>query len=163
MKARSGTSAAMCSTQRVCPPASLHSRFFISYTALLAALHRLSNASIVSCAAAVGGERGATSTTRPERHAKGKAERGGRHRPETVVRRNFGMPEDMDTAEAVPNDQTATAGVSAVVEELTRRARVPDRRISAPFYFAFDHCFSTRGVGTILTGTVLAGEVKVSY
>lgn len=54
------------------------------------------------------------------------------------------------------------AGVEAVAVELSRRARVPTRRAaSAPLYFAFDHCFSVRGQGTILTGTVLTGEVKV--
>lgn len=52
-------------------------------------------------------------------------------------------------------------GIDAVAGEISRRARVPSRRAYAPLYFAFDHCFSVRGQGTILTGTVLTGEVKV--
>lgn len=60
-------------------------------------------------------------------------------------------------------EEASTIGVDAVATELTRRARVPSRRASAPLYFAFDHCFSVRGQGTILTGTVLTGEVKASY
>lgn len=59
-------------------------------------------------------------------------------------------------------ENVATFSIANVVSELTRMARVPNRNTSAPFYFAFDHCFSVRGVGTILTGTVLTGEVKVS-
>lgn len=59
--------------------------------------------------------------------------------------------------------EVSTMRVDAVVKELTQRARVPARTASAPLYFAFDHCFSVRGQGTILTGTVLTGEVKVSY
>lgn len=55
-----------------------------------------------------------------------------------------------------------TFRVEAVVAELTRRAKLPSRRTSAPLYFAFDHCFQVRGQGTVLTGTVLTGEVKVS-
>lgn len=31
----------------------------------------------------------------------------------------------------------------------------------APFLFAVDHCFSIRGSGTVLTGTVLSGNVRV--
>ena len=54
-------------------------------------------------------------------------------------------------------------GVDGVVAELTRLAEVPERRVSAPLYFAFDHCFSVRGKGTILTGTVLTGVLKVSF
>lgn len=30
-----------------------------------------------------------------------------------------------------------------------------------PFLFAVDHCFSVKGAGTIITGTVLKGQVKI--
>ena len=33
---------------------------------------------------------------------------------------------------------------------------------SSPFYFQIDHCFPSKGVGTILTGTVLSGSLKVN-
>ncbi|CBZ55511.1 putative elongation factor Tu GTP-binding domain-containing protein [Neospora caninum Liverpool] len=32
---------------------------------------------------------------------------------------------------------------------------------SSPFYLVFDHCFALKGKGTVLTGTVLSGRVKV--
>jgi len=31
----------------------------------------------------------------------------------------------------------------------------------SPFLFSIDHCFQIKGQGTILTGTVLSGMVKV--
>ena len=37
-----------------------------------------------------------------------------------------------------------------------------ERDLSAPFLFAVDHCFSIRGQGTIMTGTVLQGTVNVN-
>lgn len=58
--------------------------------------------------------------------------------------------------------ETKTMGVDEVAAELTRRARVPTREASASLYFAFDHCFSVRGQGTVLTGTMLTGEIRVS-
>lgn len=119
---------------------------------------RLSKASIVCCAAAVGGEKVAAAALNINGRVVKAAGRPGKT-PTTVG--NSVAPAG-GGIENVINDETTSDGVAAVVAELTRRARVPDRRASAPLYFAFDHCFSVRGVGTILTGTVLAGEVKVS-
>lgn len=151
---------------------------------------RLSSASFVSCAAAMGGEKAAASMPKSTRGSK--KERGIRHGQEggagagskrdlgrdakQIVPVDGGVDEDsetpcfgrrrpVDAAElsTTGREETSTMGVDAVAAELTRRARVPVRRASAPLYFAFDHCFSLRGVGTILTGTVLTGEVKASY
>lgn len=36
------------------------------------------------------------------------------------------------------------------------------RNTSSPFIFAFDHCFSIKGSGTVLSGTVLQGSIKVN-
>ena len=38
----------------------------------------------------------------------------------------------------------------------------PIRSPEGPFLFSVDHCFSIRGQGTIMTGTVLSGSVKVN-
>lgn len=35
------------------------------------------------------------------------------------------------------------------------------RRLDGPFAFSLDHCFAIRGQGTVMTGTVLSGRVKV--
>jgi len=42
---------------------------------------------------------------------------------------------------------------------LPERKRDPP---NSPFVFAVDHCFNVRGQGTVMTGTVLQGEVKVA-
>ena len=143
---------------------------------------RLSNASFVSCAAAVGGERTAAASTPhpPSQKSKGKNTKKAA-RPGSEKIKTGGAGDDEGTpsvsfsggCEAAAEqplkggavacwEETPTMGVDAVAVELSRRARIPDRRASAPLYFAFDHCFSVRGQGTILTGTVLTGEVKVS-
>ncbi|CAM9397390.1 unnamed protein product, partial [Hapterophycus canaliculatus] len=149
---------------------------------------RLSDASFVSCAAAVGGEKTAASTPRTaSRHTEGRtkkrvvpasgSERGvaaggsGHEEGAPGVRRGSwgeaAEPPDKGGS-AVPakcreEEASAVVGVETVALELSRRARVPNRRSeSAPLYFAFDHCFSVRGQGTILTGTVLTGEIKVN-
>lgn len=139
-------------------------------------LPRLSNASFVSCAAAVGGEKTAGSHPHaPSQNSKGKTKKSARPSSERSKgggsgREAPGLPVGGDAdavaeppeGDPVAGRETSTIGVDAVAVELSRRARVPVRRASAPLYFAFDHCFSVRGQGTILTGTVLTGEVKVS-
>ncbi len=143
---------------------------------------RLSNASFVSCAAAVGGERTAAASTphAPSQKSKGKNTKkaarsgsgkgvgdGSDHDKDAPGVGVGGRDEVAEPRKGGPTacwgDEAPTIGVAAVAEELSRRARVPRRRASgSPLYFAFDHCFSVRGQGTILTGTVLTGELKVS-
>lgn len=38
----------------------------------------------------------------------------------------------------------------------------PVRNPDGPFLFSVDHCFAIRGQGTVMTGTVLNGSVKVN-
>ena len=33
---------------------------------------------------------------------------------------------------------------------------------TGPFIYSVDHCFSVKGHGTVMTGTVLSGSVKIS-
>lgn len=150
---------------------------------------RLSHASFVSCAAAVGGEKTAAAPPVVAWQTKGKSKKGGnvsgneggaaggsvhdldatatttKREPDNTAGSGCvsghgaaGRASDPDTCQ----EETATMGVDGVVAELTRLAGVPERRASAPLYFSFDHCFSVRGKGTILTGTVLTGVLKVS-
>ena len=53
-------------------------------------------------------------------------------------------------------------GVDAIVQELVQHIPSQPRVTSGPFQFAIDHCFSIKGQGTVMTGTVLAGQVKVN-
>lgn len=50
--------------------------------------------------------------------------------------------------------------VDALVDETCRMNL--SRDTEAPFIFAFDHCFTIKGCGTILSGTVLRGSVKIN-
>ncbi|CAN0199272.1 unnamed protein product [Ectocarpus sp. 8 AP-2014] len=145
---------------------------------------KLSSASFVSCAAAVGGEKTAASTPLAgSRSSKGRAKKAGvlsgnvgsaagatsHEKGSKDVRPGGGDDAAEPLSGATPprppsscSKEISAMGIDAVAGELSRRARVPSRRASAPLYFAFDHCFSVRGQGTILTGTVLTGEVKVN-
>ncbi len=52
-------------------------------------------------------------------------------------------------------------GVAALVDALVATVPPEPRRPGGPFLLAVDHCFSMRGQGTVLTGTVLAGSLQV--
>ncbi len=57
---------------------------------------------------------------------------------------------------------TESLGIKEMSELLTAKAYVPERNNSGPFLFAVDHCFSVRGQGTVMTGTVLQGSVSLN-
>lgn len=39
---------------------------------------------------------------------------------------------------------------------------LPQRDAAGPFVCAVDHCFSIKGQGTVMTGTILSGSVAVN-
>lgn len=68
-----------------------------------------------------------------------------------------------------------TVGVDKLVELLKETLPAPRRHLSTtltssssagkkkdPFYFSIDHCFPIKGMGTVMTGTVLNGNVSVN-
>ena len=57
---------------------------------------------------------------------------------------------------------TEPLGMKEMSALLTAQAYVPKRNNSGPFLFAVDHCFSVRGQGTVMTGTVLQGSIAVN-
>uniref|UniRef100_A0A7G3B0F2 Putative selenocysteine-specific elongation factor n=1 Tax=Lutzomyia longipalpis TaxID=7200 RepID=A0A7G3B0F2_LUTLO len=48
-----------------------------------------------------------------------------------------------------------------LLEAIKSFSFLPERDTAKPFLFAVDHCFSIRGQGTICTGTVLQGSIRV--
>jgi len=57
----------------------------------------------------------------------------------------------------------STYNIHALVETLQNSLPAPKRQPHhAPFFFAIDHCFPIKGMGTVLTGTCLSGSVKVN-
>ncbi|XP_034231795.1 selenocysteine-specific elongation factor [Thrips palmi] len=64
---------------------------------------------------------------------------------------------------AMPTDGDSTGttsfGLDALLQSMKDMASLPTKRQERPFVFAVDHCFNIRGLGTIMTGTVLQGKV----
>uniref|UniRef100_A0A8C7E7Q9 Selenocysteine-specific elongation factor n=1 Tax=Naja naja TaxID=35670 RepID=A0A8C7E7Q9_NAJNA len=52
-------------------------------------------------------------------------------------------------------------GVSELIEVLKSEAYIPTRDPSGSFLMAIDHCFSIKGQGTVMTGTILSGSVNI--
>ncbi len=52
-------------------------------------------------------------------------------------------------------------GLASLLNMLKETAHIPKKQLDMPLVFAVDHCFSIRGQGTILTGTVLQGKVSL--
>lgn len=53
-------------------------------------------------------------------------------------------------------------GLRNLVDVLCRHTYLPQRSPKGPFVFILDHCFSVKGQGTVMTGTVIQGSVSVS-
>lgn len=74
--------------------------------------------------------------------------------PVVAVAAKPGGPEAADTDEP--------QGIPELVEVLKQQAFLPQRDSSGPLLMAVDHCFSIRGQGTVMTGTVLQGAVQIN-
>ncbi|KAJ8370555.1 hypothetical protein SKAU_G00105830 [Synaphobranchus kaupii] len=53
-------------------------------------------------------------------------------------------------------------GVPELIELLKAQTYLPHRDASGPLLMAVDHCFSIRGQGTVMTGTVLQGALSLN-
>ena len=60
--------------------------------------------------------------------------------------------------------QNATYNIDTLITTLRNSLPPPKRETDSksPFYFAIDHCFPIKGMGTVLTGTVLHGSASVN-
>ncbi len=74
--------------------------------------------------------------------------------PIVHVSAKVGGSEDLTNNESI--------GMSDLTDTLSKMTFLPSRDPSGPFIFAVDHCFSIKGQGTIMTGTVLSGSVQVN-
>ena len=59
------------------------------------------------------------------------------------------------------SNDTSTIGVDTLIDQMKTYTHRPVRSPDGKFIFAIDHCFSIRGVGTVMTGTVHSGAVSV--
>jgi selenocysteine-specific elongation factor len=57
-----------------------------------------------------------------------------------------------------------TYNIETLVQTLQDSLPAPKRIVAkgAPFYFSIDHCFPIKGMGTVMTGTVLSGSISVN-
>lgn len=61
-----------------------------------------------------------------------------------------------------PDANQEPLGMSEMVRKLLSQVYLPQRlSSSSPAVFSVDHCFSVKGSGTVMTGTLLQGSVKV--
>jgi selenocysteine-specific elongation factor len=57
---------------------------------------------------------------------------------------------------------TSSLNLNEFISKLQSCVYVPQRSPDGPFIYSVDHCFSIRGQGTIMTGTVLSGSVRIN-
>ncbi|SPJ08191.1 selenocysteine-specific elongation factor selB homologue, putative [Plasmodium sp. DRC-Itaito] len=57
-----------------------------------------------------------------------------------------------------------TLNIKEIINVLTDVIKIPQREISTyeDFYFLYDHYFNIKGKGTIFTGTVIKGKIKIN-
>lgn len=60
------------------------------------------------------------------------------------------------------NQEDKVIGIDKLIECLNQAVYVPARDSTGPFIYSVDHCFSIRGQGTVMTGTILNGSVSVN-
>ena len=60
-----------------------------------------------------------------------------------------------------PDSSDSPLGLTELVEAIGHHSYLPVRVETGPALFSVDHCFSMRGQGTVLTGTLLQGAIKV--
>lgn len=127
---------------------------------------------IISTAAAVGGERIAAINASASKRSGGGGKTTTEQPPcnlsniDKEVLLDVGIASDVDsTAKGgvvvhgsgnVPN-----IGLDNLLTTITNTVELPNRLHEGNFFFSVDHCFPIKGQGTVITGTVLSGSVKV--
>ena len=62
----------------------------------------------------------------------------------------------------IPCSALSTMNLNDLISTLQSSLFIPQRSADGPFVFSVDHCFSIRGQGTVMTGTVLSGAVRIN-
>jgi selenocysteine-specific elongation factor len=136
---------------------------------------------IISTAAAVGGEKiAAVNTSASSGKRVNNVETSSSSSSSTTVEE---LPTPLETSEETspspPSASSSSSSLAATVSvtgsstvpnmgldhlmtTITDTVVLPSRLHEGPFYFSIDHCFPIKGQGTVITGTVLSGSVKVN-
>ena len=125
---------------------------------------KFANCTMVPVSAAVGGEKRAA-VTEIDR-LKVEMEKGINLRDKSkAVVGDRGISNDHDDSSASEHEVVSkldSIGMDILVEELKNKINIPKRSADGNLLFAVDHCFSIKGKGTILTGTVLSGGLAIN-
>lgn len=62
---------------------------------------------------------------------------------------------------AVSPADESPIGIDELINIMKEETYIPVRNRDGPFFMAVDHCFNVSGRGTVLTGTIIQGQVKV--
>lgn len=65
-------------------------------------------------------------------------------------------------APIIPCSASSSLNLNELISTLQQNVYIPQRSSTGPFIFSVDHCFSIRGQGTVMTGTVLSGSVRIN-
>lgn len=119
---------------------------------------KFANVPIVAAAAAIGGEKIASisALSTPKTTALNSATTA------TTTASTATGTKDKIYSPAGTFANTASYGVDKLIDMIHHSIVSPIRHYDHPFYYAIDHCFAIRGHGTVVTGTVLSGTVKVN-
>ena len=66
------------------------------------------------------------------------------------------------TAKPSDDENIKSNGIDDLVSTLKKMTYLPSRQEEGAFVFSVDHCFSIRGQGTVLTGTIIQGAVSLN-
>lgn len=66
------------------------------------------------------------------------------------------------SAKPIEDENLASNGIETLVSTLKEMTYLPNRKKEGELVFSVDHCFSIKGQGTVLTGTILQGNVKIN-
>ena len=57
---------------------------------------------------------------------------------------------------------TQPYGFQELIHVLTKEAFLPKRSFDEKFILSVDHCFAIKGQGTVITGTLIQGNIKIN-
>lgn len=63
---------------------------------------------------------------------------------------------------ASDEDGDNSIGLNELVDCIKQHSYIPKREVTGPFLFSVDHCFTVKGHGIVMTGTVLNGMVATN-
>lgn len=77
-----------------------------------------------------------------------------------MAKTKFGADVPMVHVAAAAGTSSNSLNINLLIDCLLSQIEIPVRDKDGPFYFLIDHCFSIKGKGSVVTGTVINGSHK---